>query len=115
MDAKLSFKTSKNGKKKHWHLEWGKGPGERPATGIYTWTKPRTELERNFNKEAMAILETKRADMVLDLQAVGSSHIVTRKLKANFLDYYQEFCNKNPSATNRALMSITSIYPEGNS
>ena len=103
MDVKLSLKTSRNGKKKYWYLEYGKAAGERSATGIYTWVKPKNEIERSFNKEAMAILESKRADMVLDLQAVGSSHIVTRKLKANFLDYYQEFCNKNPSARNRAL------------
>ena len=103
MDVKLTFKISKDGRKKYWYLEYGKAIGERSATGIYSWARPKNEIERSFNKEAMAILETKRADMVLDLQAVGSSHIVTRKLKANFLDYYQEFCNKNPSATNRAL------------
>jgi len=48
MDVKLSSKTSRNGKKKYWYLEWGKGPGERAATGIYIWTKPKNEIERNL-------------------------------------------------------------------
>lgn len=64
MDVKLSFKISKDGRKKYWYLEYGKATGERSAAGVYTWVKPKNEIERSFNKEALAILETKRADMV---------------------------------------------------
>jgi len=97
MDVKISSKPSRNKKKVYYYLEWGKGPGERVATGIYSWNKPQNQIEKNYNKEALAILETKKAEMVLDLQAAGSVHIRQHKIKANFLDYYEEHIHRNPS------------------
>ncbi len=84
-------------------LEWGKTTGQRKATGIYTWTKPKNQLEKNHNKEDLAILETKRSHMVLDQQSINSSYVPQHKLKANFLDYYSDYIKANRKAGNRHL------------
>jgi hypothetical protein len=71
MDISITPRPTRNGQRIFYTLEWGKGPGERSATGIYTYTKPRDQIQRNYNKEALATLETKRAQLVLKRQATG--------------------------------------------
>ncbi len=94
MNINLSTKLSRDSKKLWYYLEWGKGIGQRKATGIYTWTRPKTKVEKNHNKEAQAILETKRSQMVLDQHSINSSYVPQHKLKTNFLDYYSDYISK---------------------
>jgi integrase len=103
MDISITPRTTRNGKRIYYTLEWGKGSGERSATGIFTYAKPKDQLQRNHNKEALAILETKRSLLILERQAIGTGIMPSHKFKANFLDYYAEFVENNKQAGNRHL------------
>ncbi len=83
----------------------GRGKGQRPATGIFTYTKPKNQIEKNHNKEALLILETKKSQMTIESQAVGSVYIPKHKFKDNFLDYYREYVKLNKRERNRHLES----------
>lgn len=85
MNVIITPVPSKTTVKIHYTLEWGKGAGERKASGIYTYAKPKNQIERDYNKEALAVLETKRSRMVLDLQSVGSGHI--RSIKSRLTSW----------------------------
>lgn len=71
----------------YYSFEWGRSAGQRKATGIYTYTKPKDQLEKNHNKEALAILNTKKSQMILEGQSINTDHIPQHKFKSNFLDY----------------------------
>ena len=84
-------------------LECGRKAGQRRATGILTYTRPRDTIQRNHNKEPLTILETKRSQMVIEMQAVNTGHIPQHKIKHNFLDFYDEFVKANARVGNRSL------------
>lgn len=103
MSVTISKKIAKNKEKIWYYLEWGKGKGQRIASKIFTYTKPKDQVQKNHNKEALAILETRKSQMILDGQAINSGYIPQHKLKTNFLDYYDDYVKKNRSITNRHL------------
>jgi hypothetical protein len=84
-------------------LSWGRKAGQRAATGIFTYAHPKTQLERNHNKEAMAILENKKSQMILDQQSIAAGYIPKHNYKSNFLDYYAEFVKNNKQPNNRHI------------
>ncbi|HWK03737.1 MAG TPA: hypothetical protein VNS58_08900 [Puia sp.] len=75
---------SKDKSKKYYTLEWGKGLGQRKATGIYSYVKPKDLIQRNHNKEALALLEIKQSELTIDYQAIGTQFIPTHRFKENF-------------------------------
>ena len=93
----------KGPKKIYYSLEWGRGEGQRDATGIFTYTEPKDQLQKNHNKEALAILENKKSQMILDQQTIAAGYIPKHKFKANFLDYYAEFVKNNRQVNNRHI------------
>jgi len=103
MSIEITAKLSRNGLKKWYYYEWGKGPGERKAAGIFTYTKPRDTIQKNHNKEALALLETKKSQMVIDAQSIGTPFVPAHRFKTNFLDYYAEFVVGNKRSGNRHL------------
>jgi site-specific recombinase XerD len=106
----ISTKLSRD-KSKIWHyLEWGKAAGQRRATGIFTWAKPKDQAQKNYNKEALAILETKRSQLLLDLQAVATGYVPSHKLRDNFLDYYDDFVKANERPGNRSLSASLTAF-----
>ena len=110
MSINIKKTLSRDQLKVWYYLEWGRSVGQRRATGIFTWVKPKNQTEKNHNKEALAILETKRSQLILDSQAVNSTYIPQHKIKANFLDYYAEFVRSNRIGTNRHLESSLTIF-----
>lgn len=94
----------------NYSLEWGRSVGQRKATRIYTYTKPKDQLEKNHNKEALAILNTKKYQMILEGQSINTGHIPQHKFKSNFLDYYQDFLKKNSRQGNRHLVSSFNCF-----
>jgi hypothetical protein len=54
----LGHKKARDKKKIWCTIEWGREPGQRTATGIFTYTRPLDALQKNHNKESLAILET---------------------------------------------------------
>lgn len=99
----ITTKLSRD-KSKIWHyFEWGKAAGQRKASGIYTWAKPKGQAQKNYNIEALAILEAKRSQLTLEKQAVASGYVPTHRIKDNFFDYYEEFVTNNERKGNRSL------------
>ncbi len=93
-----------------YYLEWGRLTGQRRATGIFTWAKPKKQIEKNHNKEALAILEAKKSQIILDSQAINSGYIPQHKIKTNFLDYYADFVRLNRTSGNRHLEGSLTIF-----
>lgn len=84
-------------------LAWGRESGQRVATGIFTYLKPKDQVQKNHNKESLTILEMKRSQMVLDQQTIAAGYIPKHKYKDNFLDYYAEFVENNKVENNRHM------------
>jgi hypothetical protein len=96
-------RLNKSGDRITFYYDFGRGAGQRPSTGIFIYTKPKTQIERNHNKEALALLETKKSQLILEQQSIGSAFIPTHKFKANFLDYYEEYVRNHKLDDNRHL------------
>ena len=105
MDISITPRENRNKIKINYMLEWGKEPGQRQATGTYTYAKPKDQLQKNHNKEAFSILAGKKSQMVLDLQAMADGSLRVHRLKKNFLDFYQEIVNIIPG-----LILISRIF-----
>lgn len=106
----LSTKTSRDKTKIWYYLEWGKGAGQRKATGVYTWSKPKDATQKQFNKEALAIVETKKSQLILEFKSAGTSYIPTHKFKSNFLEFYEDFVKNNEREGNRSLAASLSKF-----
>jgi integrase len=98
-------RLSKKGDKITFYYDYGRKKGQRPSTGIYIYTKPRDQVQKNHNKEALALLEVKKSQLTIEQQAVGSAYIPSHKFKANFLDYYEEYVKTNSRNGNRHLQN----------
>lgn len=105
MNIMLSRKLSAKKGIYRYYFEWGKGAGQRKATGIFTYATPANSIHRNHNKEALALLETKRSELILERQSLGSSYRPAHKLKYNFLDYYQQYVQEHRRSASRHLQS----------
>ncbi|GAA3934312.1 hypothetical protein GO495_29800 [Chitinophaga oryziterrae] len=57
----IGEKLNKKGDKIHFFYDLGRGPGQRPTTGIFIYARPNSQEQKNFNKEALKILETKKS------------------------------------------------------
>jgi integrase/recombinase XerD len=110
MSVNIVERPSRKNDRIFYTLEWGRGPGQRSATGIFTYVKPSSQIEKNHNKEALAILQTKQSQMVLDLQAMANGQLPQYKLKKNFLDFYAEFVEQNQREGNRSLSASFSDF-----
>jgi hypothetical protein len=57
MSPDISGKVTRNVEKTWYIYEWGKGPGERKAAGIFTYTKPKGQVQKGQNFQALQLLE----------------------------------------------------------
>lgn len=96
-------RKNKEGDKITFYYDFGRGPGQRPSTGIFIYTKPKDQIQKNHNKQALALLETKKSQLTIEKQAIGSAFIPAHKFKANFLEYYEEYFQLNKRNGNRHL------------
>jgi len=49
MSTNVLTKLSRDNMKVWYYLEWGRSAGQRRATGIFTWAKPKNQIEKNHN------------------------------------------------------------------
>jgi integrase/recombinase XerD len=96
-------RPSQNKKLCYYSFEWGKEKGERIATGIFTYKRPTNDIQRHHNIEALAILEAKRSQLILNHQAYSSGYFLQHKLKSNFFEYYEAFVKSDRKYGNRHL------------
>ena len=74
--------------KRYFYIDYGRGSGGRAATGIFVYTKPANQVQRNHNKEALTSLETKKSQMIINQQAIEaltSRSISSRRIFGNIL------------------------------
>ena len=112
MIINVTQRPTRNGSKIYYTLEWGKGPGERKATGLFTYAKPKDQIQRNHNKETLVLLEKKQSQLIIEQQSVGSAHIPFHKFKTNFLDYYEEYVRNNLRPGNRHMEGSFRLFKE---
>ena len=67
----IGEKKSKKGDKIFFYFDLGRGPGQRQSTGIFKYVKPKTDLQKIHNKQALSLLEVKRGEMILEKQAIA--------------------------------------------
>lgn len=103
-------RKNRTGTKIMFYFDLGRGAGQRPSTGIFIYANPKDHIQKQFNKEALALLEVKKSELILEMQAAGTSFIPQHKLKKNFLDYYEEFVKKNRRFSNRHLEGSLSKF-----
>src|SRR5450432_2635346 len=103
MQITIFKRPSQNKKLLHYSFEWGKEKGERIATGIFTYKRPANDIQRHHNNEAVAILEAKRSQLILNQQAYSSGYFLQHKLKSNFFEYYEAFVKFDRKYGNRHL------------
>ena len=96
---------NKSKEKITFYFDLGRGPGQRPSTGIFIYTKPKNQTEKNHNKDALALLEIKKSQLIIESHAIGTSFIPSHKFKSNFLEYYQEYVEQNKRKANRHLIN----------
>jgi hypothetical protein len=86
MAISVTTKVSRNGKKRWYYFEWRKGPGERQRSGIFTHEKTKDPIQKQFNIDALRLLESKKAQFIIEYNSIGVPYIPKHKFKDNFLD-----------------------------
>jgi|SRR5690242_4888518 len=85
MEIRLTKRPTRKGEKIYYTFEWGKGAGDRRASGIFIYSKPKGPIEKNHNKEALVILETKRSQLILERQATRVMKTITTGRSNNII------------------------------
>ncbi|NIG53871.1 hypothetical protein [Chitinophaga sp. Cy-1792] len=103
----MNFLKRKNttGDKTYYYYDFGRGKGQRPATGILVYMKPKDQTQKNNNKQALALLEVKKSQAIIEQQSISTAFIPAHKFKDNFLYYYEDYVNTNKRDGNRHLES----------
>lgn len=108
----LVYILSRDKTKKYWYFEYGRGKGQRIASNLFTYTSPKTVIEKKHNKNIEALLKTEQAQRYLNLLSGEGPHKVNRGLKLNFLDFYKEWVEKNSRPGNRHAQGSLRIFIE---
>ncbi len=98
-------RKNRPGDKYVFYYDLGREPGQRPSTGIFIYTKPKDQIQKNHNKEALALIEVKKSQTIIEKQAIGSAYIPKHKFKSIFLEYYEEYVKLNQRKGNRHLIN----------
>lgn len=53
-------RSNRKGDKITFYYDFGRGAGQRPSTGVFIYTRPKDQIQKNHNKEALALLEIKK-------------------------------------------------------
>lgn len=96
---------NEKGDKIFFYHDFGRGKGQRPSTGIFIYKRPKDIIERDHNKEALALIALKKSQLIIESQAVGTGFIPKHKIKVNFIEYFKEYVELNKREGNRHLES----------
>ena len=108
----LASILSRDKTKKYWYFEYGRGKGQRVASNLYTWVSAKTLVEKRHNKDVESLLETEQAQRLLDLKTGKGQQTLRAQVNNNFLDYFQEWVNKNARKGNRHAQGCLKIFTE---
>lgn len=101
----LLKRPNSKGDKITFYYDFGREAGQRPSTGVFIYAKPKDQVQRNHNKQALVLLETKKSQLIIEQQSTGTVFIPVHKFKANFLEYYEEYVKLNSRKGNRHLVN----------
>lgn len=101
MSIVLKKRISGDGTRYWYTFESGRGKSERIATGIFTYIKPKSNIERAHNKAALQQLELKQAELILSGTKLWQ--VPNHRTKNGFLAYYKDFVERNKRRGNRHL------------
>jgi hypothetical protein len=59
-------RRNRKGDKIIFYYDFSRGPGQRPSPGIYIYTKPVDQVQKNYNKQALALLEVKKSQITIE-------------------------------------------------
>jgi hypothetical protein len=59
-------RPNSKGDKIMFYYDFGRGPEQRPSTGIFIYTKPKNQIEKNHNKQALALIEVKKSQATIE-------------------------------------------------
>ena len=104
----IIHRKNKKGNKITFYYDLGRGTGQRPTTGVFIYARPKDQIQKKHNKEALALLETKKSQLIIEKQAIGSTFIPSHKFKQNFLEYYKEYV-KTDARNGIEIHPITAI------
>ncbi|MES1217677.1 MAG: site-specific integrase [Bacteroidota bacterium] len=96
-------RENKKGDKIRFYYDLGRGPGKRPSTGVFIYKHPQDIIQKNHNKQALALLDVRKSELILEQQSVGSAFIPAHKFKKNFLEYFEDYAERNRRDHNRHL------------
>ena len=82
----------------------------REFLSLYIHEKPKTELERNHNKETRLLAESIRSRRQLDLQANPHGFISSRKRKGDFLAFFRQVVERRRQDSVSAFECWRSIF-----
>jgi hypothetical protein len=108
----LTSILSRDKTKLYWYFEYGRGKGQRVAYNLYTWASTKTLIEKKHNKDVENLLETEQAQRILDLKTGKGPEVMRTQVYNNFLDYFQEWVNKNAREGNRHAQGCLKIFTE---
>lgn len=103
MTINITTSASKDGQKLFYKFEFGRLRGQRVSTGLFTYANPKNQIEKDYNKQTLTILELKKSQLILEHQAAGTGLIPGHKQLTNFFDFYQQYIRDNRRIGNRHL------------
>ena len=64
--------------------------------GVYQWDKPRNDIEKEFNKQAMQRVEGIKAQRIISIIDNEFDFFDAKKRSGDFLLFFSEFCTGRP-------------------
>src|SRR6476620_11120966 len=97
--GKLSPENEKKGKRKmsSLYLAYRLKPGDKVRyewLNLQLYENPKTNLEKDHNKETMLLAESIKAKKLIDFQTTSSGFISNIKSKISFPDYFKKLVEK---------------------
>jgi len=53
----IGERLNRKGDKITFYYDYGRAPGQRPSTGVFICAHPKNQVEKNHNKQVLALLE----------------------------------------------------------
>ena len=125
-NPKLMAQSMNNGKDSlyldyYWGFSWvesKKGIPYKKANrsserlGLYLWQAPRTPLERQQNKETLALAKKIRFEKSQELLEKGEGYRLKKKTAVNLLEYFNEFAQKANVADRLVLVGALNNFKD---
>ncbi len=97
--GKISADKEKKGKKQmsSLYLSYSLKPGDKIRyewLNLHIYETPKTNIEKDHNKETMILAESIRAKRIMDFQTTNHGFISSTKSKMSFLDYFKSIVDR---------------------